>query len=81
MSESDERAACILVPETTYGANGTRSPIRVCVIDLGTNSFHAVIVDAHANGSFQVVDRMKEMVRLGEHGLEANTLPEEAMER
>jgi exopolyphosphatase/guanosine-5'-triphosphate,3'-diphosphate pyrophosphatase len=81
MSTSDERAACILVPETTYGANGTISPIRVCVIDLGTNSFHAVIVDAHANGSFQVVDRMKEMVRLGQHGLEANTLPDEAMER
>jgi exopolyphosphatase/guanosine-5'-triphosphate,3'-diphosphate pyrophosphatase len=40
-----------------------------------------VIVDAHANGSYQVIDRMKEMVRLGEHGLEANTLPEEAMDR
>ena len=81
MSAPDERTACILVPETTYGANGSASPIRVCVIDLGTNSFHAVIVDAHANGSFQVVDRMKEMVRLGRHGLSANTLPEEAMDR
>jgi len=81
MSDSTERTACILVPETTYGANGAASPIRVCVIDLGTNSFHAVIVDAHPNGSFRVVDRMKEMVRLGKHGLSANTLPEEAMER
>jgi len=77
----DERAACILVPQTTYGSNGAASPIRVCVIDLGTNSFHAVIVDAHPNGSYQVVDRMKEMVRLGQDGLEANTLPEEAMQR
>ena len=81
MPDPDERTACILVPETTYGANGAASPIRVCVIDLGTNSFHAVIVDAHPNGSFQVVDRMKEMVRLGKHGLSANTLPDEAMER
>jgi len=81
MPDPDERAACILVPETTYGASGSASPIRVCVIDLGTNSFHAVIVDAHANGSYQVVDRMKEMVRLGQHGLSANTLPEAAMER
>ena len=81
MSIVDDRSACMLVPETTYRADGAASPIRVCVIDLGTNSFHAVIVDAHPNGSFQVVDRMKEMVRLGEHGLEANTLPEEAMER
>ncbi|MFB6249489.1 MAG: HD domain-containing protein [Salinibacter sp.] len=81
MPDPDERAACILVPDTTYGVDESASPIRVCVIDLGTNSFHAVIVDAHANGSFQVVDRMKEMVRLGQHGLSANTLPEEAMDR
>jgi len=81
MPTHDERAACILVPETTYGAHEAASPIRVCVIDLGTNSFHAIIVDAHPNGSYQVVDRLKIMVRLGEHGLEANTLPEEAMER
>mgnify|MGYP006280245717 CR=1 FL=1 len=81
MSAPVDRAACILVPETTYATNGSTSPMRVCVIDLGTNSFHAVIVDAHANGSYQIVDRMKEMVRLGQHGLSANTLPEEAMER
>jgi exopolyphosphatase/guanosine-5'-triphosphate,3'-diphosphate pyrophosphatase len=53
----------------------------VCVIDLGTNSFHAIIVDAHPNGSYQVVDRLKEMVHLGEHGLDANRLPEAAMDR
>lgn len=81
MSTSIDRSACILVPETTYATNGSTSPMRVCVIDLGTNSFHAIIVDAHANGSYQIVDRMKEMVRLGQHGLSANTLPEEAMER
>jgi len=81
MPDADERAACLLIPETTYGANGAASPVRVCVLDLGTNSFHAVIVDAHPNSSYQVVDRLKEMVRLGEHGLEANTLPEAAMER
>lgn len=78
-----ERAACILVPETTYHsqAPAPASPVRVCVIDLGTNSFHAIIVDAHPNGSYQVVDRLKEMVRLGRHGLDANRLPDDAMER
>ena len=81
MSPPPERAACTLIPETTYGANGATSPVRVCVIDLGTNSFHAIIVDVHPNGSYQVVDRLKEMVRLGEHGLDANRLPEDAMER
>jgi len=78
-----ERAACILVPETTYRTEGQgqASPVRVCVLDLGTNSFHAIIVDAHPNGSYQVVDRLREMVRLGQHGLDANRLPEDAMKR
>ncbi len=76
-----EHAACIRVPETTYASDGSASPVRVCVIDLGTNSFHAVIVDAYPNGSFQIVDRMKEMVRLGQHGLAASALPEAAIER
>lgn len=76
-----ERAACTLVPETTYRTSGIASPVRACVIDLGTNSFHAIIVDAHPNGSYQVVDRLKEMVRLGQHGLDANRLPEDAMDR
>ena len=76
-----ERAACTLVPDTTYRSSDPASPVRVCVIDLGTNSFHAIIVDAHPNGSHQVVDRLKEMVRLGQHGLDANRLPDDAMDR
>lgn len=55
--------------------------VRVCVIDLGTNSFHAVIVDVHPNGAFEQVDRLKEMVHLGEGSLEGGRLSEEAMER
>lgn len=81
MPDPNERAACIWIPETTYRTNGSAEPVRVCVIDLGTNSFHAIIVDAHPNGSYQVVDRLKEMVRLGQHGLNANRLPEDAMQR
>jgi len=81
MTVPAEHAACLHIPETTYRVEDAASPVRVCVIDLGTNSFHAIIVDAHPNGSYKVVDRMKEMVRLGEHGLSARQLPEEAMER
>lgn len=75
------RAMCPYVPHTTYEAQSTPAPLRVCVIDLGTNSFHAIIVDAYANGSFKVVDRMKEMVRLGDSGLAEGRLADEAMER
>lgn len=62
-------------------ANAAPAPARICVIDLGTNSFHAIIVDAYPNGAYKVVDRIKEMVRLGQRGLAAGVLPDEAMER
>ncbi len=75
-----EHAACLILPETHESAAPT-APARVCVIDLGTNSFHAVIVDAYPNGTFRVVDRMKEMVRLGQRGLLSSVLPDDAMER
>ena len=52
------------------------------MIDLGTNSFHAIIVDVHPNGTFKGVDRLKAMVHLGEGGsLEGGRLAEAAMER
>lgn len=57
------------------------APIRTLVIDLGTNSFHAVIVDAFANGSFTVLDQLKELVAFGDAGLSKHWLSEEAMER
>lgn len=75
-----EHAACLLLPETHDGPTSS-APARVCVIDLGTNSFHAVIVDAHPNGTFRVVDRMKEMVRLGRRGLLSGVLPDDALAR
>jgi len=81
MTDARERTACLWIPETNYGADSVAAPERICVIDLGTNSFHAIIVDAHPNGSYQVVDRLKEMVRLGQHGLNANRLPDDAMDR
>ena len=55
--------------------------IRACVIDLGTNSFHAVIVDAHANGTFTLLDKMKEMVRLADGGLSQHLLSDDAQRR
>jgi exopolyphosphatase/guanosine-5'-triphosphate,3'-diphosphate pyrophosphatase len=39
----------------------------LAAIDIGTNSVHLVIADVTRDGSIKVVDRMKEMVRLG-HG-------------
>lgn len=53
---------------------------RVTAIDLGTNSFHAIIVDIYPDGSFYTIDKLKEMVLLQEKESE-NHLSEEAMGR
>lgn len=52
----------------------------VAAVDLGSNSFHMLIARVR-DGQVQVIDRMKEMVRLA-GGLQADgSLAEEAMER
>ncbi|QYA24658.1 Ppx/GppA family phosphatase [Gramella sp. MT6] len=53
---------------------------RIAAIDLGTNSFHAVLVDIYPDGSFRTIDKLKEMVILAEKGMD-NYLSEDAMQR
>lgn len=42
---------------------------RIAAIDLGTNSFHAVIVDIFPDGTFATIDALKEMVTFGRNGV------------
>ena len=53
--------------------------MRVAAIDIGTNSIHMIVVQTRADLSFEVVDREKEMVRLGAGGLDGRALSPEAM--
>jgi exopolyphosphatase/guanosine-5'-triphosphate,3'-diphosphate pyrophosphatase len=53
---------------------------RIAAIDLGTNSFHAVIMDIYPDGSFRRVDKLKEMVVLADRGMDKQ-LSEEALQR
>ena len=55
--------------------------IRICVIDIGSNSFHAIVFDAFPDGTFETVDTLKEMVKLGEGGFRSHRLTEEAQQR
>ncbi len=61
--------------------NTTSTPVkRIAAIDLGTNSFHAVLVDIYPDGSYRTIDKLKEMVILAEKGMD-NHLSEQAMQR
>src|ERR1700680_1320164 len=53
--------------------------MRIAAIDIGTNSIHMIVVRVRPDFSFEVIDREKEMVRLGAGGLDGRALTAEAM--
>jgi exopolyphosphatase/guanosine-5'-triphosphate,3'-diphosphate pyrophosphatase len=53
--------------------------MRIAAIDIGTNSVHMIIVRVRPDLSFEVVDREKEMVRLGAGGLDGRRLSDAAV--
>jgi exopolyphosphatase / guanosine-5'-triphosphate,3'-diphosphate pyrophosphatase len=57
------------------------APVVLAAVDVGSNSFHVVVVQANPDGSVRVLERAKEMVRLGELSLHDGVIPREAFER
>ncbi len=54
---------------------------RLAVIDIGTNSIHMILAEIGKKFSYKVVDRIKEMARLGDGTFTSRRLSSEAMER
>src|SRR6202163_1894354 len=52
--------------------------MRIAAIDIGTNSLHMIVVRVRPDLSFEIIDREKEMVRLGAGGLDGRALTPEA---
>src|SRR6266705_2938347 len=53
--------------------------MRLAAIDIGTNSVHMIVVRVRPDLSFEIIDREKEMVRLGAGGLDGRALTPDAM--
>ncbi|MBV6420309.1 MAG: Exopolyphosphatase [Ignavibacteriaceae bacterium] len=54
----------------------------IAAIDMGTNSFHLIIVQVKSDGSFKIIDREREVIRLGSHrGKEFTWISEGEMEK
>ncbi len=53
--------------------------MNIAAIDIGTNSIHMIVVRVRPDLSFEVIDREKEMVRLGAGGLDGRSLTPAAM--
>src|SRR5512145_1031458 len=50
--------------------------MRIAAIDVGTNSVHMIVCRVRPDLSFEVVDREKDMIRLGAGSLGGRRLPE-----
>jgi exopolyphosphatase/guanosine-5'-triphosphate,3'-diphosphate pyrophosphatase len=53
--------------------------MRIAAIDVGSNSIHMVVAQVESDGRFRVLDRAKEMVRLGHRTLMSRRLSADAM--
>ena len=53
--------------------------MRIAAIDIGNNSIHMIVVQVRPDLSFEIIDREKEMVRLGSGGLRGWSLTNAAM--
>ncbi len=53
--------------------------MRIAAIDIGTNSLHMIVCRVRPDLSFEVIDREKDMVRLGRGGLDRRRLTTESM--
>jgi exopolyphosphatase / guanosine-5'-triphosphate,3'-diphosphate pyrophosphatase len=51
--------------------------VRIAALDLGSNSFHMIVVEARLDGTFLPLVREKEMLRLGDRVAKTGALGEE----
>ena len=52
--------------------------MKLAAIDIGTNSIHMIVVQVNSNLTFDVIEREKEMVKLGEGVFATNRLSDRA---
>jgi len=55
--------------------------VRIAALDLGSNSFHLLVADVHADGTIAPIVRDKEMLRLGEVVAKHGHIPPAEMDR
>src|SRR5215468_7834113 len=54
--------------------------MRIAAVDVGSNSIHMVVAQVEADGRFHVLDRAKDMVRLGRRTLNSGRLSPQAID-
>ena len=54
---------------------------KIAVIDIGTNSIHMVLAEIQPDASYKILDRFKDMTRLGNGAFTTHRLSDEAITR
>ena len=54
---------------------------KLAIIDIGTNSIHMVLAEVEPDFSYKILDRFKDMTRLGDGSFKSRRLSEAAMAR
>src|SRR5574338_143157 len=54
---------------------------KIAVIDVGTNSIHMVLAEVRPDFTYKILDRFKDMARLGNGAFETQRLSDEAIAR
>jgi exopolyphosphatase/guanosine-5'-triphosphate,3'-diphosphate pyrophosphatase len=70
-----------VVHPSGLGEGSMRTLDTLAALDIGTNSVHMVIARVGDGHTFEVIDRVKEMVRLGSSGGDMKRLEPDAIER
>src|ERR687883_803416 len=70
-----------LGPRPGRRPGGRRMSDVIAAIDVGTNSIHLVVARATGDNRFEVLDREKEMVRLGSGSGDMKLLEPDAIDR
>jgi exopolyphosphatase / guanosine-5'-triphosphate,3'-diphosphate pyrophosphatase len=55
--------------------------MRIAALDVGSNSFHLIVAEVETGGRIHVLDRAKEMVRLGDSTLHKGVIAPEVFRR
>jgi exopolyphosphatase/guanosine-5'-triphosphate,3'-diphosphate pyrophosphatase len=55
--------------------------VKIAALDAGSHSFHLVVAKIEPSGAYRIIDRSKEIVRLGEETLRTRVIPADTFSR
>jgi exopolyphosphatase / guanosine-5'-triphosphate,3'-diphosphate pyrophosphatase len=55
--------------------------VKIAALDAGSHSFHLIVAEVGPSGTHRIIDRSKEIVRIGEETLRTRVIPDDSFAR